>query len=183
MALSKSLNRHTFQRDAYIARCKKEGKPASESYLAMYENHRNQVEENESNDEWKKNNLEYDLRSTDWILAKVRGDDVYAQHLYAALCNNEFQQLDTWPILSGQVWHCSWRYAGGVIADMQERGDYIDWYCSGIRNAPTEEEIAKFDDEQMIHYKKIQSYVGEGFVTEEIHTDLDRLGWVVTKDE
>mgnify|MGYP003705677079 CR=1 FL=1 len=29
---------------------------------------------------------------TDWILEKVRESDVYAQHLYAAMCNNEFQK-------------------------------------------------------------------------------------------
>jgi hypothetical protein len=60
---------------------------------------------------------------------------------------------------------------------MQEQGDYIDWYCSGIRNRPDEEDIAKFDDEQMANYKKMLAYVGEGFITDEIESDLRTLGW------
>lgn len=100
-----------------------------------------------------KSDLEYILLNTDWILAKVRDSDVYAQCLYAALCNNEFQRQAVWPLLKGETWSCSWRYAGGIIADMQEKGDYMDWYCSG----------------------------GEGMVDEEIREDLFKLGWRVVE--
>lgn len=115
---------------------------------------------------WSENNLEYDLRSTDWMLEKVRSSDVYAQCLYAALCNNEFRRNDTWPILTDQRWSCTWRYAGGIIADMQQKGDYIDWYCSGIRGTDSEDE-------------KLKGYVPESHVTDEIRADLFRLGWSV----
>jgi hypothetical protein len=99
------------------------------------------------------------------------------------MCNNEFQRNDMMPILKDQRWMCSWRHSGGIIADMCEQGDYIDWYCSGIRNNPTEEEIAKFTEEQMINYKKLQAFVGESYVTDEIRNDLKRLGWLVIEDD
>ena len=99
----------------------------------------------------RENNLEYDLLTTDWILAKVRNSDDYAKSLYAAMCNNDFFRLEVMPILKGETWGCSWRYAGGIIADMRETGDYIDWYCAG----------------------------NESEVTEEIREDLLKLGWVV----
>jgi hypothetical protein len=124
----------------------------------------------EEDPEWKKDNLEYDLRTTDWILEKVRTRDDYAQNLYAAMCNREFQRLDVMPILKGETWGCSWRYAGGIIADMQEKGDYIDWYCSGIRDSDRETE----DTDSL--------YVTEGTVTDEVREDLNRLGWAVLDD-
>lgn len=177
--LSRSPNRYKFQRDAYTDRCKEEGKEPSESYLKMFDDDIVRKANLEEDPEWQKNNLEYDLRSADWILEKVRSDDVYAQNLYAALCNNDFQRLETWPILKGETYSCSWRYAGGIVADMQEKGDYIDWYCSGIRETPTEEDLKGFNEEQLAYYKQRQAYVGEGFVTDEIKEDLAKLGWIV----
>lgn len=122
-------------------------------------------EENLKNLEWQKNNLEYDLLSADWILEKVRNSDTYAQNLYAALCNNEFIKNEVWPILKEDTWGCSWRYAGGMIADMQEKGDYMDWYCSGIFDPATPS----------------KKYVSESIVTDEIKDDLLKLGWLVRK--
>ena len=119
-------------------------------------------EENLKNLEWQKNNLEYDLLSADWILEKVRNSDTYAQNLYAALCNNEFIKNEVWPILKEDTWDCSWRYAGGMIADMQEKGDYMDWYGSGIGVSYSSKE-----------------YVTESIVTDEIKADLFKLGWLV----
>jgi hypothetical protein len=127
-------------------------------------------EENLKNLEWQKNNLEYDLLSTDWILEKVRNSDTYAQNLYAALCNNDFIKNEVWPILKEDTWGCSWRYAGGMIADMQEKGDYMDWYCSGIGDG--------LDNGDEDGSKK---YVSESVVTDEIKTDLLKLGWLVRK--
>ncbi len=182
--ISKSPERHTFQAESYIARCEEEGKEPNPGYLDLYKSARQQDEENMVDPKWQKDNLEYDLRSTEWILEKVRGDDVYAQNLYAALCNNEFTKREMWPILKDQRWSCSWRHAGGIIADMQEKGDYIDWYCSGIRQDPlTEEELKDLNNEQLAHYKKIDAYVGEGFVTDEIEKDLYNLGWLVSTTE
>ena len=79
--------------------------------------------EREASVEWQQNNLEYDLRSTKWICDKVKVREEYAQNLYAAMCNNEFQKQDVWTLLTGKTYSCSWRYAGGIVADMQEKGD------------------------------------------------------------
>ncbi len=130
--------------------------------------------ENQNNPEWQKDNLEYDLRSTQWILDKARKSDVYAQNLYAAMCNNDFVKNG-----SEKKWSCSWRYAGGIIAHMQEKGDYIDWYCSGIRNDLTEEEENNLAPEQKIIYAEVKQYVSESEVTQEIKEDLEKLGWSV----
>lgn len=135
--------------------------------------------------EWQKDNMEYDLLTTEWILDKVRGDDVYAQNLYAAMCNREFTKNDVWPLLTGKRWGCSWRYAGGIIADMQQKGDYIDWYCSGIRDTTeiSEDEFKALTKEQQEFYLRSKAYVGESVVTDEIREDLLKLGWIVLDDE
>jgi hypothetical protein len=181
--ISKSPERHTFQADNYVKRCEEEGTTPSEDYLDLYKSWRQQDEENMIDPKWQKDNMEYDLRSTKWILEKVRGDDVYAQNLYAAMCNNDFTKREMWPILKEQKWSCSWRHAGGIVADMQEQGDYIDWYCSGIRNDgyQDEDDQTELTVEQQVHRKKIEAYVPESFVTDEIETDLFRLGWLVVK--
>lgn len=110
------------------------------------------------------NNLEYDLRSTEWVAEKVVASEQYAQHLYAALCNNSFVQSDIIDILKEKYWCCSWRYAGGIIADITQKGDYADWYCSG------------FWDQDLVD-KSV--FVREGVVTAEIREDLKKLGWFV----
>jgi hypothetical protein len=108
--------------------------------------------------------MEYDLRSTKWICDKAKASKVYAQNLYAAMCNMQFIKLDVMPILKDQRWSCSWRHAGGIVADMREQGDYIDWYCSGINPSYDEEDA-------------IKGYVPEATVTDEIKEDLKKLGW------
>lgn len=183
--LNISPERYTFQKEGYIARCKEDGKEPNESYIKMYEQYKIDKLEQESDPEWLENNMEYDLRSTSWICDKVKSDDVYAQNLYAALCNNEFQRNDMMLILKDQKWSCSWRYAGGIVADMQEKGDYIDWYCSGIRNANSPLEQNEWDNltlEQQLRYKEIEAYVPESVVTDEIRSDLKKLGWLVLDD-
>lgn len=100
-----------------------------------------------------KPNLELDLMKSDEIANKCIHSDIYAQNLYAALCNNRF-------FYGEEEWTCSWRYAGGIIADLRSNGeDYMDWYCSGMG--------------------KKEGYVSEGTVTEEISLDLMKLGWIV----
>jgi hypothetical protein len=66
---------------------------------------------------------------------------------------------------------------------MQEKGDYIDWYCSGIRDTRTlsESEMAALTEQEQFAYKAGEGYVGEGFVTDEIENDLYKLGWIVVK--
>jgi hypothetical protein len=169
--ISKSPERHTFQAEQYVKRCEEEGKEPDEGYLNIYKSAQQRDDENMADPEWQKDNMEYDLRSTKWILDKVRASDVYAQNLYAAICNNDFQKLDVMPILKNQTWSASWRYAGGIIADMQQKGDYIDWYCSGIRND------TGYNPEINIAFPN--GYVPESVVTNEIREDLKRLGWIV----
>lgn len=181
--INSSPERHTFQKEGYIKRCEEKGEEPSEDYLEFFKSAKQQDEENLANPEWQKNNMEYDLRSTVWICDKVKSDEVYAQNLYAAMCNREFTKNDVWPILTEQRWGCSWRYAGGIIADMREEGDYIDWYCSGIKNNPSSEEIANFNEDQKKQYLQLEAFVGEGFVTDEIREDLFKLGWIVLPDD
>lgn len=100
------------------------------------------------------NNLEYDLRTSEWICEKAKQDATYAVNVYRALCNNVFQRADVWPILKDETWSCSWRYAGGIVADMIEDGDYLDFYCAGY----------------------------EGTVTDEFAADLRQLGWIVLQN-
>lgn len=173
--ISRSPSRHTFQKQAYIDRMTQDNKPVNESYLEMWETEAESKAKREADPEWQQDNLEYDLRTTDWILDKVRNSKVYAQNLYAAMCNNEFQRAEMWPILTNKTWGCSWRSAGGIVADMREQGDYIDWYCSGIRND------TGHDPSLNLSYPN--GYVPESVVTEEIESDLKRLGWIVIPTE
>jgi hypothetical protein len=117
--------------------------------------------------------MEYDLRSSKELCDKVKESDNYAQNLYAAMCNRDWQSREFWQELKGETWSCSWRHAGGIIADMREEGDYIDWYCSGIGN----EEYGNGLDGTVPDVTDGRDYVPEGVVTEEIELDLNQLGW------
>jgi len=89
-----------------------------------------------------KADLELDLFKTQWIIEKCKNIN-YAVDLYGALCNNRFFKND-------EKWTCSWRQAGGIIADIRNIGeDYLHFYCSG----------------------------NESIVTSEIANDLLNLGW------
>jgi hypothetical protein len=54
---------------------------------------------------------------------------------------------------------------------MRQQGDYIDWYCSGIRNDDG------YDPDLNIAFPN--GYVPESVVTDEIRADLQQLGWIV----
>jgi hypothetical protein len=182
--ISRSPNRLTFQKEKYIERMKEKGEDVSEDYLEMFENSIQRHKAKFENPADRIENMEYDLLTTDWILEKVRESDVYAQNLYAAMCNRDFIKHAVIPILKDQRWACSWRYAGGIIADMRQEGDYIDWYCSGIKqDPPTEEEFQKLSLEEQARALEYQARVPESVVTDEIQKDLFRLGWVVQDDE
>ena len=165
--ISKSPERHTFQQEGYIKRCKEKGEEPNPDYVKMYETWREQDEAQIADPAWQKNNMEHDLRSTEWICDKVKASESYAQNLYAAMCNMQFQRQEVWPVLKNDRWSCSWRHSGGIIADMQEKGDYINWYCSGIGDG-----LGNGDED------RVKGYVSEGTVTEEIAQDLLKLGWV-----
>lgn len=96
--------------------------------------------------------LEKDLHDSDLIKEKVK-DDAYAQKLYHSLCNTEWLRTEFISLLrqdqKKDFWSCSWRYAGGIVADLRQDGCYLDWYCSG----------------------------NEGLVDPEVATDLKELGW------
>ena len=54
------------------------------------------------------------------------------------------------------IYSCSWRYAGGMIAEIRDVGeDYLDFYCSG----------------------------NESIVDDEIREDLEKIGWFVADKE
>lgn len=113
--------------------------------------------------------LEADIKSNQHILARVREDQAYAQNLYAALCNTEWQHQDVWAKLKDSRWSCTWRYAGGIIADIRQSGDYMDWYCSGMG-------IWTEKDGPAPTGPKLR-YVPEAMITDEIRTDLAQIGW------
>ena len=161
-------------RGTFHSQCRREdviaegGDPEQdEDYLDAVERERSWnelVKKREASEVFKKNNLEYDLRSTKWICDKAKASEIYAQNIYAALCNQDWQKNDVWPLLKGETYSCSWRYAGGIVADMIESGDYIDWYCSGIRD----------EDSTLAE----SGFVPESVVTEEIREDFFKLGWI-----
>ena len=166
--ISKSPDRMTFQAKSYEEKLVED--PTNRNARAMVEmwqQWREEADGKELDAEWQKNNMEYDLRTCTPILKKVRSSDSYAQNLYAAMCNMQFQKLDVIPILKDELWSCSWRHAGGIVANMRMQGDYIDWYCSGMG-----EGLGNGDPEGT------KGYIPEGVVTDEIKEDLKQLGWV-----
>ena len=170
--VSSSPDRHSFQKGGYVKRQEEKGEPVNEAYLDWFEKVLDEHTHKFDNPESHKNNMEYNLLTTDWILAKVRAKESYAQNLYAAMCNNDFVKLEVVPILrqdpDRDCWSASWRGAGGIVADMRQQGDYIDWYCSGIG-----EGLGNGDPDH------VKGYVPEGCITDEIRNDLQQLGWAI----
>jgi hypothetical protein len=67
---------------------------------------------------------------------------------------------------------------------MQEKGDYIDWYCSGIRGSVREEDFVDMTAEQIEKHHWMNKYfVGESRVTDEVREDLFKLGWIVVDED
>jgi hypothetical protein len=170
--MNSSPKRHTFQKENAIKQAEEAGKEPNPEYIDVWD----QIKIDDANKihdpAWRKNNLEYDLRSTEWICSKAKASETYAQNIYAALCNQAWQQNDVWPLLKGETYSCSWRYAGGIVADMREQGDYIDWYCSGIRSGTS------LDDDVLEQIDPSADFVPEGCVTDEIREDFFKLGWI-----
>ena len=124
-----------------------------------------------------KYDLVEDIRNCPEMMAKIRADDgSYAQNLYAAWCNMQWCPKEFWPILrqdpEKDLWSASWRGAGGIVADLRNKGeDYMDYYCSGMGG------LATYDLEEGEAYMSKMKFVPEGQVTEEIANDFDKLGW------
>jgi hypothetical protein len=113
-------------------------------------------------------NFETELVEAYWITEKIQENDVYAQNLYAALCNNDLYPIDDlFDIIRGTAWSCSWRYAAGLVAEYRVNEDYIHWYCSGCSGKNS----LQMHDES--------GYVPEAYVTDEIQDDVNRLGWKI----
>jgi hypothetical protein len=171
--LASSPDRGTFQKEGYIQRALEAGKsmddPDVQRMIKFFDDWKARGDELEGTPEWQENNLEFDLRTTSWVIQKCHSDS-YAQNLYAALCNMRWQKRDVLPILKDEYWSCTWRSAGGIVADIQGKGDYIDWYCSGIGDGLGNGDATG-----------VKGYVPEGTVTDEIENDLYVLGWVHSK--
>lgn len=98
-------------------------------------------------------NLHFELQlyRSDHVLSKI-SNDIYAQNLYAALCNMRWQHKE-----SGEIYFTSWRGSGHIIATLRQTGDYLDWYCS---------------------FADVEGHVSEGTVTNEVAEDLAAMGWL-----
>lgn len=112
--------------------------------------------------------MEEDMRNSALIMTKVKNDR-YAQNLYAAMCNMQWQKTDVMPILKDELWSCTWRSAGGIVAELQGRGDYLSWYCSGISGGS----YLQDDYDDLVD----RGYVKESHITDEILADLKQIGW------
>ena len=126
--------------------------------------------------------LEDDMKNSPWFMEKIK-ENRYAQNIYAALCNMRWQPQEVWPVLNDEYWTCSWRSAGGIVAELRNDiavEDYMDWYCSGMGGVASYDYLE--DEQQMA----IKQYVPEGTVTEEVAEDLLKLVWTPSpwpKDE
>jgi len=79
------------------------------------------------------------------LTEKLQEDDEFAKHLYASLCNTNWFNKK-----SNDVYSCSWRYAGGIVAELRNKGeDYLNFYCSG----------------------------GEGGYFKDVHKELNKIGY------
>ena len=184
--MNSSPERGMFQIECQLKSVEEGNKTAeqAEEMIEFYKGWNQQRLELEETDEWKTDNMEYDLRSNKWICDKAKANEYYAQNLYAAICNNDFVKNDVWPILTDKRWSASWRSAGGIVANMIEKGDYIDWYCSGIKGDLSDEEYNNLTKEAQEYYIYTKNnFVNESVVTDEIREDLLKLGWIVIADE
>ena len=179
--MNKSPQRGNFHIETQLKQVEEGRKTAAQAQemIDFYQSWDEQKAQREQDPEWQKNNLEYDLRSNKWICDKAKAREEYAQNIYAALCNTDWQRNEVWPLLKGQTYSCSWRYAGGIVADMREQGDYMDWYCSGIHGGADAED-ADLSDEDRERIKFMNDHFEpEGSVHWQIEEDLVKLGWNV----
>lgn len=109
-------------------------------------------------------NLEEDIKKDPEIISLCADRDI-AVEFYRAMCNMRwkknlaiFEDEQIVAKLKGKeinVWSCSWRCAGGIIADIRSihhgfSENYMDFYCSGE----------------------------EGWVSPLVEKHFERLGWI-----
>lgn len=106
--------------------------------------------------------LEDEMRHTPTLVKRLAEDREFALEVYQALCNNKFIDIQDGDAgTTKDYWSCSWRYAGGLVADLRAVHDvsigewYLDWYCSG----------------------------GEGNVSERVRDTFLAMGWKVESYE
>ena len=96
-----------------------------------------------------KRDVEQELKDNLDVCRQIAKSETFAQHVYAALCNHQFypHNIDR---LTYEPWSCSWRYAGEIIADIEQAGgDYMEYYCGG----------------------------NEGTISPQVATMLQEMGW------
>jgi len=84
--------------------------------------------------------LEWDIQ-VDWLRKKLE-DDAYAVKVYGALCNVQWQNVET-----NEIFTVSWRGAGDIVANNRRfNQSYLEYYCSGNEgeiDAEVAEDFAK----------------------------------------
>lgn len=67
-------------------------------------------------------------------------DDDFAKEIYAALCNLKWRSI----FKPEYEFSCSWRYAGGLVAEIRGKGEnYLTYYWGGGEGIATER-VEKF---------------------------------------
>jgi hypothetical protein len=85
--------------------------------------------------------FESDLQS---VAERAKSDEAFAQNLYGALCNMRWVHAE-----AEAPYHCTWRAASGLVAELRGCDDWLEYYCTG----------------------------GEGTVSPDVADALARLGW------
>lgn len=71
-------------------------------------------------------------------------NDEFCQRVWSSLTNTAWIRKK-----DGLIYEASFRYIGGLIADLRGKGSYLDWYCKSPY----------------------------GYVDEEVEEELGKLGW------
>lgn len=89
--------------------------------------------------------LEAEMSKDAIVIAYLEDRDI-AVEFYSALCNMQWVKINGLPDderiveklkgINSDVWSCSWRHAGAIIADIRNasyntKENYMDFYCSG----------------------------------------------------
>lgn len=88
----------------------------------------------ENTTESKLSNFQDDL--TNLFGDRMRSDEEFCKNIWSALANVIWRNID------GAEASYTFRAAGGLIAEIIDGGDYMDWYCCGP-DSVVSEEIAK----------------------------------------